>query len=99
MFEPVIMSKQIFDALPKAQQDAIMAIGLEMEEFATKEAIADDKNVAEVYGKKGAKVLDLDDAIVDKWRAIARDTAWKDYAGKTALSAELIKLAEAIPVS
>jgi TRAP-type C4-dicarboxylate transport system substrate-binding protein len=99
MFEPVIMSKQIFDALPKNQQDAIMAIGLEMEDFGTREAIADDKNVAEVYGKKGAKVLDLDDAIVDKWRAIARDTAWKDYAGKTALSAELIKLAEAVHVS
>jgi TRAP-type C4-dicarboxylate transport system substrate-binding protein len=99
MFEPVIMSKQIFDALPKNQQDAIMAIGLEMEEFGTKEAIADDKNVAEVYGKKGAKVLDLDDAIVDKWRAIARDTAWKDYAGKTAASAELLKLAEDVHVS
>src|SRR5471030_1809998 len=59
MFEPLVMSKQIFDALPKALQDAIMAIGLEMEDFATKEAIADDKNVAEVYGKKGAKVFDL----------------------------------------
>jgi TRAP-type C4-dicarboxylate transport system substrate-binding protein len=99
MFEPVIMSKQIFDALPKAQQDAIMAIGLELEEFATKEAMADDQKVAEVYGKKGAKVLDLDDSIVDKWRTIARDTAWKDYAGKTALSAELMKLAEAVHVS
>ena len=30
---------------------------------------------------------------------IARDTAWKDYAGKTALSAELLKLAEGIHVS
>jgi TRAP-type transport system periplasmic protein len=99
MFEPVIMSKQIFDALPKNQQDAIMAIGAEMEEFATKEAIADDKNVAEVYGKKGAKVLDLDDAIVDKWRAIARTTAWKDYGEKSELAAELLKLAETIPVS
>jgi TRAP-type C4-dicarboxylate transport system substrate-binding protein len=56
MFEPVIMSKQIFDALPKNHQDVIMGIGAEMEEFGTEEAIADDKNVAEVYGKKGAKV-------------------------------------------
>jgi TRAP-type C4-dicarboxylate transport system substrate-binding protein len=99
MFEPVIMSKQIFDALPKPQQDAIMAIGADMEDFGTKEAIADDKNVAEVYGKKGAKVADLDDAIVDKWRAIARTTAWKDYAEKSEFAAELIKLAETIPVS
>jgi hypothetical protein len=36
---------------------------------------------------------------VDKWRAIARETAWKDYAGKTALSAELLKLAEGIQLS
>jgi hypothetical protein len=36
---------------------------------------------------------------VDKWRAIARETAWKDYAGKTALSAELLKLAEQVHVS
>ena len=99
MLEPLVMSKQIFDALKKDQQDAIMAIGAEMESFGTKEAMADDQKVAEVYAKKGAKVFDLDEAIVDKWRAIARDTAWKDYAGRSALAAELIKLAEGVSVS
>jgi hypothetical protein len=44
-------------------------------------------------------VSDLDDAIVEKWRGIARETAWKDYAGKTALSAELMKLAENVSTS
>src|SRR5215471_13064692 len=76
MLEPLIMSKQIFNAMPKAQQDVIMALGEELEQFGTKEAMADDQKVAEVYGKKGAKVSDLDEATVDKWRAIARDTAW-----------------------
>ena len=99
MLEPLVMSKQVFDGLPKAQQDVIMALGLEAEKFGTQEAIADDKKVAEVYAAKGAKVSDLDDKIVDKWRAIARDTAWKDYAQKTALSAELLKLAEDVHVS
>jgi TRAP-type C4-dicarboxylate transport system substrate-binding protein len=99
MLEPLVMSKQVFDALTKGQQDAIMAIGAEMEEFGTKEAMADDQKVAEVYAKKGASVHDLDDAIVEKWRAIARDTAWKDYAAKSPLAAELIRLAEQIPVS
>src|SRR5882757_9365379 len=99
MLEPLIMSKQIFDALPKDQQDAIMAIGAEMEQFGTTQAMADDQKVADVYAKKGAKVADLDEATVDKWRAIARDTAWKDYAQKTALSAELLKLAEEVRVS
>src|ERR1700732_2811157 len=99
MLEPLIMSKQIFDALPKDQQDMIMALGRELEEFGTREAMADDAKVADVYAKKGAKVSDLDEATVEKWRAIARDTAWKDYAAKSALSAELLKLAEGIPLS
>ena len=96
MLEPLVMSKQIFDTLTKSQQEAILALGAEMETFGTKEAMADDQKVAEVYGKKGAKVFDLDEATVDKWRVIARDTAWKDYAQKSPLSAELIKLAEAV---
>src|SRR5215510_12692506 len=99
MLEPLIMSKQVFDSLPKDQKDTIMALGLEAEKFGTEEAMADDKKVAEVYAAKGAKIVDLDEKIVDKWRAVARDTAWKDYAQKTALSAELLKLAEGVHVS
>jgi TRAP-type transport system periplasmic protein len=99
MLEPLIMSKQIFDAMPKGQRDIIVALGEELEKLGTQEAMADDQKVAEVYAKKGAKVADLDEAIVDKWRAIARDTAWKDYAKKTPLSAELLALAERITVS
>jgi TRAP-type C4-dicarboxylate transport system substrate-binding protein len=99
MLEPLIMSKQIFDKLPKDQQEVVLALGLELEKFGTDEAIADDQKVAEVYAKKGAKVADLDEAIVEKWRVIARTTAWKDYADRTPLSAEMLKLAEAVNVS
>jgi TRAP-type C4-dicarboxylate transport system substrate-binding protein len=99
MLEPLIMSKQIFGTLSKEQQDIIVALGAELEQFGTKEAMSDDQKVAEVYTKRGAKVSDLSEAIVDKWRAVARETAWKDYAGKTALSAELLKLAEQVQSS
>src|SRR5258708_20797995 len=67
MLEPLIMSKEIFDKLPRSQQDVIIGLGVELEQFGTKEAMADDQKVAEVYAKKGAKVADLDDAIVEKW--------------------------------
>ena len=93
------MSKQVFDALPKDQQSEIMKLGAEMEEFGTEEAMADDQKVADVYVKKGAAIVDLDEKTVDKWRDIARDTAWKDYAGRSVLAAEFIKLAEGIHVS
>jgi TRAP-type transport system periplasmic protein len=96
MLEPLIMSKQKFDALSKAQRDAIMAIGVEMEDFGTKAAMADDQKVADVYAKKGASIHDLDDTIIEKWRTIARDTAWKHYAETTSLAAELVKLAQQV---
>ena len=62
------MSKVVFDKLPKEQQDAIMEVGAELEEFGTEGAKADDEQVAKVYAKAGAKVYDLDEATLDKWR-------------------------------
>jgi TRAP-type C4-dicarboxylate transport system substrate-binding protein len=94
MFEPLMMSKEIFAKLPKAQQDILMAAGAEQEKFATEAAKADDKIAAEVYAKAGAKVFDLDEATVRKWQAIARDTAWKDYADRGESSAALLKAAQ-----
>ena len=71
----------------------------ELEAFGTKEAMADDQKVADVYAKKNATIVDLDEKTVDQWREIARGTAWKDYAGRSTQSAEFIKLAEGIHVS
>jgi TRAP-type C4-dicarboxylate transport system substrate-binding protein len=93
MLEPLLMSKSIFDALPKKHQDIILALGVEMEALGRKGAQEDDAEVAKVYAKAGAKVSELDAAIVGKWRDIARDTAWKDYGAKTATAAQLLKLA------
>src|SRR5216683_2745790 len=93
MLEPLLMSKSIFDALPKNQQDIIVAVGTELEAFGKKGAQADDIEVAHVYEKAGAKVFPLDIPTVGKWRDIARDTAWKDYGAKTAAAANLLKLA------
>ena len=88
-----MMSKQIFDKLPKAQQDAIMAVGAELEKFAVDSAKADDEAVAGVYAKAGAKVVDLDDATLKKWQALARPV-WKDYADKNENCAKLLAAAE-----
>ena len=93
MLEPLLMSKSIFDSLPKNHQDIILALGMEMEAFGRKGAQEDDAEVAKVYAKAGAKVSELDAETVNKWRDIARDTAWKDYGAKTATSAQLLKLA------
>jgi TRAP-type transport system periplasmic protein len=94
MFEPLLISKEVFGKLPKAQQDIVMAVGAELEVFARDAAKADDKIAAEVYAKAGAKVYDMDDATLKKWQAIARETAWKDFGEKNESCASLLKAAQ-----
>ncbi len=94
MFEPLLMSKTIFGQLPKAQQDTVMAVGAEMEKFALEGAKADDQAVAGVYSKVGAKVVDLDDATLRKWQAIARGNAWKDFGDRNETCAKLLAAAQ-----
>jgi len=94
MLEPLMISKATFDRLTKEQQAAVMAVGAEMEQFATGAARLDDSGVAAVYQRAGAKVVDLNAATVKKWQDIARNTAWKDYAARNDNCAKLLKLAE-----
>ena len=96
MLEPLLIAKSIFDKLPKEQQALIMQVGAEMEKFGTDAARADDKLVADVYLKAGAKVHDLDTAAVSKWRALAKETAWKDFAARSPSCAHLLSLAEKV---
>jgi len=94
MLEPLMISKSVFAALPKAQQDVLVAVGAELEAFGRDAAKADDKIAAEVYSKAGAKLYDLDEATLKKWQAIAVETAWKDYGEKSETCAALLKAAQ-----
>lgn len=94
MLEPLMISRAVFDQLPKTQQDLIMTVGAEMEKFAFEQARADDQAVAAVYQKAGGKAYDMSAATVKKWQAIARETAWKDFAAKNESCARILKLAE-----
>ncbi len=96
VFEPLLMSKQVFDALPKDQQTAIMDIGAELEKFGEDKAKADDDEVANVYAKRGIKAADMNQAQADKWKAIAMETCWKEYAAKNASNAEFLKLSQQV---
>jgi TRAP-type C4-dicarboxylate transport system substrate-binding protein len=94
MLEPLMISKEVFTKLPKAQQDAVMAVGAQLEKFAMDAAKADDRAAADIYAKAGAKVYDLDEPTLKKWQTIARETAWKDFADKNESCAALLKAAQ-----
>lgn len=96
MLEPLMISKDVFAKLPKNQQDIIMAVGAEMEDFGRTNAKQDDKAVEEVYKKAGAKVFEIDEPTLGKWRTIAQATAWKDFAAKNESCAALLRAAQKI---
>ena len=74
----------------------LVEIGGELETFGRTGAEADDKRIEEVFGKAGAKVSTMDEAALGKWRALAEDTAWKDFAARNASCAEFLTLAKAV---
>lgn len=94
MFEPLMMSRTVFDRLSKPQQAAVMAVGADLEAFALKAARADDAAVASVYAKSGAQVVDLNAEALRKWQAVARTNAWREYGERSANCAKLLELAE-----
>src|SRR4051812_31180994 len=96
MLEPLLMSKSTFDALTPAQPKAVQDVGQELESFATTSAKADDAAVADVYRKVGAKVADMDDAVIGRWRKIAEDAAWTDFSKRSADCDRFLKLAKAV---
>jgi len=93
MFEPLLISKTSWDSLTPAQQKVVMEVGASLEPFAVEGARKDDKLLAEVYGKAGNKVSDMDQAAFDKWLAIAKTTSYKDFAETVPNGKQLLDMA------
>ncbi len=96
MFEPLLMAKTTFDALTPEQQKIVMEVGASLEKFAMEASKADDQKLAEVYGKAGVKVHDMDEAAFNKWRAIAKATAWKDFEDHVQGGKKLLDMAASV---
>ncbi|QOY96653.1 TRAP transporter substrate-binding protein DctP [Massilia sp. UMI-21] len=94
MFEPLMMSRTVFDRMSKPQQAAIMAVGAGLEAFALNAARADDANVAALYRSTGAQIVDMNGDALRQWQALARTSAWREYGERSANCARLLELAE-----
>ena len=93
MFEPLLMSKKAFDSLTPAQQKLVMEVGASLEKFGMDAAKADDERVVDIFTKAGDKVGDMDQAAFDKWREVARNSAWKDFEEKVKNGKALFEMA------
>src|SRR5258708_22187165 len=83
MLEPLLMSKSIFDALPKKHQEIIVAVRAELEAVGKKSAPDDDIEDPQVYEKAGAQI-NLPEAATPRQLAhITPDTPWQEHHGHT----------------
>lgn len=96
MLEPLLIAKSTFDSLTPQQQKIVMDVGASLEKEAMADAKADDQRLAKVYAQHGVKVLDMNDAAFNQWRAIAQKTSWADYANRVKNGKHLIDLAASV---
>lgn len=93
MYEPILMSKQTFNKLNKAQQDALLAAGRKAEQFAYEGAKQADKKLVDTYTAHGVKVVYMNADQYQAWKAIAEKTSYKNFAEKVKGGRELLDLA------
>ncbi len=93
MLEPLVISKETWSKLTPEQQKIMQEVGASLEPFAKESAMADDKELANVFAKAGAKVVDMDEASFLKWQTIAKDTAYKDFATNVKNGQQLLDMA------
>ncbi|HET7850310.1 MAG TPA: TRAP transporter substrate-binding protein DctP [Pseudolabrys sp.] len=96
MFEPLLMSKATFDKLTPEQQKIVMEVGHSLEKFVLKSTKSDDQKVAEVYEKAGDKVSDMNENEFQQWKALAKKSAWKDFASHVKDGQHLLDMADAV---
>lgn len=96
MYEPVIMSKKVFDHLKPEQRDAIMAAGKKAEAYFVGESRKGEQKMIDTFTKAGVKVVSMSKEDYDAWMKVAQDSAYKNFAEKVKGGDELLKKALAV---
>lgn len=93
MYEPLLMSKQIFDGLNDAQKKAILDAGKKAETYFVGEAKKGDAKMIEAFKKAGVEVVEMSKADYDAWLKVAETSAYKKFNDDVKGGSDLIKKA------
>jgi TRAP-type C4-dicarboxylate transport system substrate-binding protein len=96
MYEPILMSKDSFEALTEEQQDALMAAGKVSEEFFFEQAKKLDQTMVDTFKEAGVEVVTMSAEQAAKWREIAQQTSYAEFSENVEGGEELIEKALAV---
>ncbi len=96
MYEPILISEQVWQELDEAQQEALMAASQEAEEFFAAEAANLDKQMVEVFEENGVEVVSMSEDDYNAWLEIAKQSSYKNFADNVENGQALIDAALAV---
>ncbi|NGO53835.1 TRAP transporter substrate-binding protein DctP [Allomesorhizobium camelthorni] len=96
MYEPILMSKQVFDGLTPEQQKAVLAGAEKAEAYFNEEIKKGDQIMVDTFKRAGVEVVEMSKADYDAWLAIAKESSYKNFAEKVEGGEELIQKALAV---
>lgn len=96
MYEPVLMSKQVFDRLKPEQQKAILDAGKKSEAYFDVEVRKGDQKMIDTFKKAGVEVVEMSKADYDAWLKVAQASSYKIFSEKVKGGDDLIKKALAL---
>ncbi|WP_188826403.1 TRAP transporter substrate-binding protein [Brucella endophytica] len=96
MYEPVLVSKRVFDGLTAEQQKAILAAGEKAEAYFNAEVRKGDQAMIDTYKKAGVEVVEMSKPDYDAWLEVAKNSSYKNFAAKVPGGDKLIEKALAV---
>jgi TRAP-type C4-dicarboxylate transport system substrate-binding protein len=96
MYEPVLMSKRVFDKLSKPQQEALLKAGKKSEEYFNAESKKLDDEMVATFKKNNVEVVTMTAEEYDAWLKVAQESSYKTFASEVSDGKKLIDAALAV---
>lgn len=96
MYEPVIMSKKVFDNLKPEQRDAILTAAKKAEDYFVGESRKGEQKMIDTFKKANVEVVSMSKDDFDAWMEVAKASSYKNFAEKVKGGDELLKKALAV---
>jgi TRAP-type C4-dicarboxylate transport system substrate-binding protein len=90
VIQPLIISKKAWDKLTPAQRNIFEEAAIKSEAFFVAEQIKVEQKVVEVFKGAGAQVRQMTKPEFEQWLALAKRTAWQDFANSSPKAKELV---------
>ena len=93
LYQPLLMNKSKFESLSKPQQEALLAAAKKAEAYYLVEAKKQDAASVAAFEKAGVEIAEMTPADFDAWRAIAKDTSYKNFVENVPEGQKLLDMA------